>query len=127
MTHSYQLLTKIPTVTAPHVISLLTRSSPYSHGMRGPEERDALFARLFGLTAIIRSGALFASNSSGLDQFETVIAQLVILGQAKGWLRESAWWVIIDAVTALLASTVEWKHVAIEGMIERVFGQQNDP
>lgn len=88
--------------------------------MKGSDERDSLFARLFGLTAIIRSGALFGL-SSGATNFQVLMAQLVELGQAKGWLRESAWWALVGAVQSLLASDVAWKKEAVERVVQEVF------
>ena len=91
--------------------------------MRGPEERDGIFARLFGLTAIIQSDALFGPVAAAAS-FETVVQDLLVLGQAKGWLRESTWWALIAAVERLLASEVEWKEAAVRGLLEAVFGDK---
>jgi len=106
------------------VISLLINNSPYSHGMKGTDERDAMFARLFGLTAIIQSGALFASGAGSANDFRDVMAQIVAVGQAKGWLRESAWWTLLEATERLLASKVEWKGEAVDDLVAKVFGEQ---
>lgn len=114
-------MSRIRSVTASQAISLLIRSSPYSHGMKGSDERDAMFARLFGLTAIIQSGALFATTISISADFLGVVSQLVKLGQAKAWLRESAWWTLLGGLERLLDSEVEWKTEALEGLVERVF------
>lgn len=106
------------------MISLLINNSPYSHGMKGTDERDAMFARLFGLTAIIQSGALFASGAGSANDFRDVMAQIVAVGQAKGWLRESAWWTLLEATERLLASKVEWKGEAVDDLVAKVFGVQ---
>ena len=92
--------------------------------MRGAEERDALFARLFGLTAISQSGSLF-SPSSSLSTFGEMVDQLLELSQAKGWLRESAWWTLLGAVNGLLTSNVTWKEDGVTVLVDRVFGDKS--
>lgn len=92
--------------------------------MRGQEERDAYFGRLFGTLAIIDSGILF-SPAATLSDFKSCIGELFTLGEKKSWLRESAWWAVIRAVRMLLADSVkvEWKEAAIDGLITRVYGK----
>ena len=91
--------------------------------MTGQEERDILFARLFGLTAVIDSGLLVrttplatsastSSSASNLSAYQDVLTQLLALGEKKSWLRESAWWTIGLAIDALHASDVPWKAEA---------------
>jgi DNA polymerase phi len=111
-------LTRIDTITTPQVISLLIRNSRYPVGLKGADARDLLFARLFGLTALINSGKLF---TSGMTEYTSVIEQLLEIGDVKGWLRESAWWGIIGAVRGLLASEVEWKEEGFKLVMERCF------
>jgi DNA polymerase phi len=95
----------------------------------GQEERDMLFAQLFGFTSIIRSGLLvrtvplpsspsFAPAASDLDSYDAVVSHLVTLGNKKSWLRESAWWTISLAIDAVHRSSVPWKERAIQNTIE---------
>lgn len=99
--------------------------------MTGQEERDVLFARLFGLTAVIQSGLLVRDTplrtspssstfSSSLPTYEDVLGHLISLGEKKSWLRESAWWTIGLAVDALAKSQVSWKEEGIEVTIKLV-------
>lgn len=78
-----------------------------------------LFARLFGLTAVVDSGILFRPSAT-VDDFSNITDLLMELGQAKGWLRESAWWTLINAVRGLLSSTVEWRDEAIQEVLQKV-------
>jgi DNA polymerase phi len=98
----------------------------------GQEERDILFARLFGITSIIQSGLLvrtgalttsasFAAQASTVSSYEEAISQLLILGKKKSWLRESAWWTIALAVDALEESSVGWKDGAIDVTLQHLF------
>jgi DNA polymerase phi len=65
---------------------------------KGSEERDALFGRLFGMVAVIRSGLL-----TGADQGEVRpwLVNLAELYRAKRWMREPA----AHAVCLLLQTT----------------------
>jgi len=100
--------------------------------MTGQEERDVLFARLFGLTAVIQSGLLVrtgaletpassAPQASTLTGYEETIKALFALGEKKSWLRESAWWSIALAVDPLKDSEVPWKTEAVEVTLQQLF------
>src|SRR5882762_10924141 len=104
-------------------------SSKTQGSMTGQEERDVLFARLFGLTSVIQSGLLvrqttlppYASTSSlasNLVGYKETLSQLLFLGEKKSWLRESAWWTAGLALDALNTSDVSWKKEAIEATID---------
>lgn len=100
--------------------------------MTGQEERDALFARLFGLTAIIQSGLLVrdtplassgssAPAASDLNSCLDVVSQLVALGEKKAWLRESAWWTLKLAIEAIGSSDVSWKEDTLKSIFGTLF------
>jgi DNA polymerase phi len=100
--------------------------------MTGQEERDVLFARLFGFTAVIRSALLVrttplpspsssTTQASSLSDYREVLSQLIALGKKKSWLRESAWWTIKLAIDALWESDVPWKGEAIDHTINTIF------
>lgn len=118
-----QLLSRIPTVTARQVFSLVIRNSQYSKNMKGSDERDMMFARLFGMTAIVQSQSLFAPSATK-DDFRGVIEELEKLGQAKAWMRESAWWTLVQSVLLLLGSKVQWKEDALHEVIDVVFEEK---
>ena len=94
--------------------------------MKGADARDALFARLFGLTALVQSKSLVASNSSP-PTIQRVIHQLTMLGKTKGWLRESAWWTLCEAVRVLLDEerSHEYDEVVKAALEEHVYGDKN--
>lgn len=105
--------------------------------MSGQEERDVLFARLFGITAVVRSGLLVrqkplpstsSSNVpvSSLETYTSVLTYLLEIGQAKSWLRESAWWTIGLAIDAVQASSVPWKVEALDATIGGVYLGEED-
>jgi DNA polymerase phi len=107
--------------------------------MKGQEIRDTLFARLFGLTAVIQSGLLFRDShlppslsspnelgppASSLAAYQTTVSELLGLGDKKSWLRESAWWAIILAVKLLHSASprVKWEKEAIQWTLDTVYG-----
>lgn len=106
--------------------------------MKGQEIRDTLFARLFGLTAVIQSGLLFRGShlpaspsspndlgppASSLAAYQTTISELLGLGEKKSWLRESAWWAIILAVKLLHSASprLEWEKAAVDWTLDTVY------
>lgn len=103
-------------------MNLIIQSTKSQGSITGQEERDILFARLFGITSIVQSGLLLRTTSIGtsepskasLEGFKEIILELIILGEKKSWLRESSWWTIILALDALQDSNVDWKEEAIE-------------
>jgi DNA polymerase phi len=127
-----QLLSRLDTITCSQILTLVIECSQTQGSMSGQEVRDVLFARLFGLTAIIRSGLLFrqtplpntTNSPSNVDNYREAVAHLLTLGEKKSWLRESAWWSFGMAVDALLASEVPWKDEAVESTYVSVFSEQ---
>lgn len=100
--------------------------------MTGQEERDLLFARLFGFTSIIHSGLLVrqtplpnsastSTHASSLAGYQETLSQLILLGERKSWLRESAGWTIALAIDALITSDVGWKDEALEATTQALF------
>ncbi|KAI0031491.1 DNA polymerase phi-domain-containing protein [Vararia minispora EC-137] len=131
-----ELLSRICTVTCSQILAFVLDASHTTGSMSGQEERDMLFARLFGLTSIIQSGLLVrtqplpssasaAPEASSLAGYIDVLTHLVALGEKKLWLRESAWWSIGLAVGQLHASAVQWKDKAVDMTIQRVFIDEN--
>ncbi|KAI0350071.1 hypothetical protein OH77DRAFT_1100919 [Trametes cingulata] len=126
-----ELLSRIDTVTCSQIVQLILESSKTQGSMTGQEERDVLFARLFGLTAVIQSGLLLRDSTlpssstvaSDLASYKEVLAQLLALGEKKSWLRESAWWSIGLAVDALIASEVSWKDEAVDATFAAIYSE----
>ncbi|KAG6895358.1 hypothetical protein C0992_001665, partial [Termitomyces sp. T32_za158] len=127
-----ELLSRIQTVTCSQIVALIVNGSKVQSSMSGQEERDVLFARLFGLTAVVQSGlvvrtgtlntsASSAADASTLSSFEEVIKELLFLGEKKSWLRESAWWTINLAMDALKDSQVAWRDDAVLKTIQQLF------
>ncbi|UZJ56547.1 hypothetical protein CBS101457_005867 [Exobasidium rhododendri] len=105
-----ELISQLKSISAHHLIVLILSYSSPSGKVKGQEERDLLFARLFGLYALIRSGVLIDADLSEEEDFMRVIEIIWLSGRSKTWLRESAGWIIVQAVEAMAASKVAWKE-----------------
>ncbi|KAJ2925203.1 hypothetical protein H1R20_g11861, partial [Candolleomyces eurysporus] len=127
-----ELLSRIDTVTCDQIVNLILSSSKTQGSMTGQEERDMLFARLFGFMSVIRSGLLVRAaplatsassktESSSPVSFKQVVEELVALGEKKSWLRESAWFTIGLAIDALHGSDVAWKEESVDFVFDQLF------
>jgi len=111
-------------------MKLVLDASKTQGSMSGQEERDNLFARLFGITSIIQSGLIArndtlptsSTSSSSPESYELVVTTLIALGEKKSWLRESAWWALVSAVETLAKSDVEWKEQGVEATFDAIYG-----
>ena len=124
-----KLLARLDTVTCGQIMNLVLDASKTQGSMSGQEERDNLFARLFGITSIIHSGLITrngtlptsSTSASSLESYESVVSTLIALGEKKSWLRESAWWALISAVEALAKSDVGWKEQGVEVTFDTIY------
>src|SRR6266540_4235643 len=131
--HLYiQLLSRLDTVSCSQILDLIIDSTRHQGSMKGQEERDILFARLFGIMSIIQSGLVLrtkplpssassVTTASSLETYGQIINLLVALGEQKSWLRESAWFTLGLATDVLHESDVPWKEEAIGVMLDAVF------
>jgi DNA polymerase phi len=112
-------------------MKLVLDASKAQGSMSGQEERDNLFARLFGITSVIHSGLIVrngtlptsSTSASSPESYELIVSTLVALGEKKSWLRESAWWVLASAVEVLEKSDVEWKNQGVESTFDTVYAK----
>jgi DNA polymerase phi len=126
-----QLLSRLSALPSPpsasHILSLILRSSSPATGLKGSEERDLLFARLFGLNALVSSQLLTSGQGGGARTWNSCCAALIALGDRKAWLRESAWFSLIRAVRILLEGEgPEWKSEAVDGLLETIYKAVNE-
>ncbi|TDL27573.1 hypothetical protein BD410DRAFT_762651 [Rickenella mellea] len=124
-----ELLTHVDTVSCAQIIALIHTSCEPSGSMTGQEERDVLFARLFGLSVIIQSGLLVRKKPmpmssaipSSLACFQTIVTDLLALGEKKSWLKESSWRTLINAVESVYSSEIKWREDAVRYVEQRLF------
>lgn len=116
------------------MIDLVLSSSEVTGSLTGQEERDMMFARLFGFTSIVESGLIVrevtlphtSSAASSLEDYRHLIEELVALGDRKSWFRETCWWTILQAVSCIIASTASFKTSALDWTLNQLFVQNND-
>jgi DNA polymerase phi len=131
----YELLSRLTTVSCAQVLALLLDATRVTGGQSGQEERDSLFARLFGLTAIINSGLLTRTRPplprstltpSTPESCAAVLDALRELARAKSWLAEPAYWAVERAMDLLAEADdadVPWREDAVDALLEDVFGE----
>jgi DNA polymerase phi len=131
----YELLSRLTTVSCAQVLALLLDATRVTGSQTGQEERDSLFARLFGLTAIINSGLLTRTRPplprstltpSTPESCSAVLDTLRELARAKSWLAEAAYWAVERAMDLLAASDdedVPWREDAVDALLEDMFGE----
>ena len=99
------------------------------------EERDLLFARLFGLASIVHSGLLIrthpplpqsASSPSTPKCCNAVLKALRTLAHAKSWLSEAAYCMVGSALDLLAEARdedVSWREEVVRVLLEEEFGE----
>lgn len=125
-----ELLARLPTEKAQAVLPLILTASTPNAGSDSREERDLLFARLLGLHAVIRSGVLFSPEATNGESFKEVILALLALSGKKSWIREPAFWALIEAVRTLLEregeAVPEWREEVCKWVIQRLLNDSRE-
>jgi DNA polymerase phi len=132
-----ELLSHVSTVSCAQILALVLDVSRTTGNQTGQEERDLLFARLFGLSSIVHSGLLIrthpplpqsASAPSTPESCEAVLKALQTLARAKSWLAEAAYWAIGSALDLLAAARdedVPWREKTVRALLEEEFGESS--
>ncbi|KAF8321570.1 hypothetical protein DL93DRAFT_2051556 [Clavulina sp. PMI_390] len=130
-----ELLSRLGTVSAEQIISLVMSSSQTQGSMQGHEIRDQYFARLFGFVSIIQSGLLLRQStlptsgsnktlSTTLEDFQTVSKELLTLADKKSWLKESCWWALGLQLNALASALISWKPEAFAWIASTIYSDK---
>lgn len=118
-----ELLSRLVTVLHPaEVLALVKKHCVASGKVSRSEERNLLFARLFGIQAILRSGLLLSHPQAGLREAREAIKILIELSKAKAWLAESAGWVLSELLDEALSrcSSLELRDGVVEVLAQYV-------
>ena len=102
--------------------AIVDEATATSGSLKGGEERDRIFGRLFGLFAIIQSEILFRPRS-GLKSFEQTLSMLAKLYHSKPWLKESTGWAILTLIRSFVRhrEQIAWSHKGLERLYEMLF------
>lgn len=119
-----ELVARLPQAQAESVLPQIIASSTPTAGSDSKEERDMLFGRLLGLHAIVRSSVLYQHAQSAHDGFKEVILALLSLSGKKSWMREPAYWVLVQSVRTLLELEGEaapaWRDELTAWIVQRL-------
>lgn len=88
--------------------------------VKGSEERDLIFGRLFGIQAIIESGLISRSTTTP-DDFKETIRNVTDLGKNKVWLKEATGWTTLNGLKEVTEKNVSWLNQAITNSLEILF------
>jgi DNA polymerase phi len=89
-----ELLITVESINTGTTLSLIDDNTKITGSMKGAEERDLMFGKLFGYLSLIRSGKLLNDEKNVL----LIMDQLLDLHNRKGWIRE----VVCEAFLTLL-------------------------
>ncbi|KAF0698815.1 Aste57867_10604 [Aphanomyces stellatus] len=96
------------TVSVSDVLTLLLSTMDVSNSMKGMEQREHMFGRLFGLLAIHQSGRADVVAAA------TLLDELIALSKWKKWFREACYDAVLTVVHSLPSSSfvdVVWPRV----------------
>ncbi|KAI8619328.1 DNA polymerase phi-domain-containing protein [Chytriomyces sp. MP71] len=99
------------------VLDLLESYNALSGSVKGQEEREMYFARIFGMHAIANSGLLTASQTSNEDIMR-LTQSLLTCATAKSYLSLASYDILIKTAIAGIESNADW----VPSMISDVIG-----
>ena len=108
------LKTVIPFLPPFLAISLVRQFSELSGNMKGFEERDMIFGRVFGYTAIVRAGSMQGQLVAAND-FKIMIADLTLFAKKKPYVRECSFNLVHMLLKQLPTPELKqeiWRHMA---------------
>lgn len=90
---------QLPGVEVVKTLELLDDTTKVTGSLKGAEERDFLFSKLFCCIAVIRSGV----SKNNKEQLLDILDRLLVLHEGKGWMRE----VVSDTLLQFAASLTD--------------------
>jgi hypothetical protein len=89
----------LPGVLVEHTLEILDNSTKVTGSLKGAEERDFLFSKLFCIMAIIRSKKTVGDKEVHMN----LLDRLLELHEQKGWMRE----VVVEALLLFCSSLTD--------------------
>lgn len=97
-----ELLARVPCISVKLVLDLLWKYTTATKSMKGQEQRDMRFGRIFGLMALLQSGILAERKQSvGLADIRRIVGELATIGAKKSYLREISYVTLASMVPVL--------------------------
>ncbi|KAJ3071598.1 DNA-directed DNA polymerase [Podochytrium sp. JEL0797] len=105
------------------VMDLIESLNVLTANVKGQEEREMYFARIFGLHAVVQSGLLCAPQTT-TEQAIRFAKCLLASAAAKSYLSLVSYDVLVKAVTMGIESDKEWVSAVIEQVVESGMGTE---
>ncbi|KIS71846.1 DNA-directed DNA polymerase [Mycosarcoma maydis] len=117
-----ELLSRISyAVTAKEILVLILKYSNPQLAASRQEQKDFMFAKLFGVMSLVQSDLLLQPTAT-LGDFKRSMRILITLSSDKPWMAESCAWVMVNAVAQLQRCDVQidWAQVAQSWMTQQI-------
>ncbi|KAJ1729797.1 DNA-directed DNA polymerase [Coemansia biformis] len=95
-----ELLARVPCISAKLVLDLLWASTESTRSMKGQEQRDMRFGRVFGMMALVQSGILTRKGTTAVE-IRKMVMELAAIGSKKSYMREIAYTTLTAMVPVL--------------------------
>ncbi|KAG0206968.1 DNA-directed DNA polymerase [Mortierella sp. GBA30] len=106
-----ELLIGLNFLTVKIVLELLFRFTEIKNFMKGKEERNHMFGRIFGYMSIIQSGML-ARPFTTAEDIQLIVDDLVEYSQEKSYLSECCHQVLVTMLPQIVNHPKSIKHIA---------------
>ncbi|KAJ1953055.1 DNA-directed DNA polymerase [Linderina pennispora] len=98
-----ELLARVPCISSKVVLDLLWKHCAATSSMKGQEQRDMRFGRVFGIMALVQSGALARPASTTAADIKRIVVELTQIGAKKTYCREICYVTMASLVPVLAA------------------------
>ncbi|KAI9506816.1 DNA polymerase phi-domain-containing protein [Coemansia spiralis] len=95
-----ELLNRVPNISVKLVLDLLWKSTEATNNMKGQEQRDMRFGRIFGLMALVQSDIITRTSTTPIE-IRKIVMELTAVGAKKSYLREIAYVTLASMVPML--------------------------
>ncbi|KAJ2743680.1 DNA-directed DNA polymerase [Coemansia sp. BCRC 34301] len=96
-----ELLSRINCISVKVVLDLLWKYTMATKSMKGQEQRDMRFGRIFGLMALLQSGIVSRAGTTTSVEIRKIVVELAAIGAKKSYLREIAYVTLASMVPML--------------------------
>ncbi|KAJ1934842.1 DNA-directed DNA polymerase, partial [Linderina macrospora] len=98
-----ELLARVPCISTAVILDLLWKHCTATSSMKGQEQRDMRFGRVFGIMALVQSGALSRASSTTAADIKRILVELTQIGTKKSYCREICY-VTMSSMVPMLAA-----------------------
>ncbi|KAF9969908.1 DNA-directed DNA polymerase [Actinomortierella ambigua] len=114
-----ELLIGLEFLSASIVLKMLLRFTEIKNFMKGKEERNQMFGRIFGYMSIIQSGLLTRPTTTA-DDIKTMVDDLVDYSQEKSYLSECCHQVMVSLIPQITEYPESNKYIVVKIFAEGV-------